>query len=228
VNTFFYIAGGGLNDVPGLGIERIVAWARRMGFGDRTGIDLPEEKSGFLPSPAWKEATKGERWYIGDTYHAAIGQGDILVTPLQLASATATIANGGTVYAPTVVDALVRSDGSVFQTLAPEKRAAQVFHPETGALIRRGLRESVLSGSSQALKDLPVAVAGKTGTAQTGTTKSTHAWFTSFAPYDHPELTLTILVEEGGGGERVAVPVAREIYAWYFGGRTTPSPSPPS
>ena len=227
VNTFFYIAGGGWNERQGLGIERMTTWARRLGFGRETGIDLPEEASGFLPSPAWKESVKHERWYIGDTYHAAIGQGDILVTPLQLAVATATVANGGTLYKPRVVDALVRGDGSVIETFLPEKRATRVVNQENAALIRRGMRESVLSGSGRALRDLPVAIAGKTGTAQIGTSEKTHAWLTSFAPADEPELVVTVLVEEGGAGERVAVPVAREIYSWYFH-RTPPSPTTPT
>ncbi len=84
VNTYFYRVAGGFGDQPGLGIERIDAWAERIGFGDPTGIDLPGERQGFLPTPSWKQRVKGEAWYIGDTYHAAIGQGDVLVTPLQL------------------------------------------------------------------------------------------------------------------------------------------------
>lgn len=224
VNTFFYLAGGGMNEARGLGIARLVAWAKRLGFGDVTGINLPGETAGFLPSPEWKQTAKGEQWYIGDTYHAAIGQGDILVTPLQLAVATSVIANGGTRYAPQLVEAFVRSDGSVIATQRPEKRDARVLRAATAALVRRGMREAVVAGSAQALADLPVTVAGKTGTAQTGSTDVTHAWFTSFSPYENPDLVLTILVEEGGAGDRVAVPVARNVLRWYYSERQRGAP----
>lgn len=216
VNTFFYTFGGGFGEQQGLGIQRITHWAERMGFGDVTHIDLPEERDGFLPSPEWKEKTKKEAWYIGDTYHAAIGQGDILVTPLQLAVATSVVANGGTLYEPRLLDALVRTDGSVIEQRPGETRAQRVLAPETIALLQRAMRETVLSGSGRALSTLPVSASGKTGTAQTPVGNATHAWFTSFAPAETPELVLTVLVEEGGDGDRIAAPVAREVLQWYF------------
>lgn len=216
VNTFFYMLGGGFNEGQGLGIRRMTKWAERMGFGGPTGIDLPGEVSGFMPSPEWKEEVKKEAWYIGDTYHAAIGQGDVLVTPLQLAVVTATIANGGTVIEPRIVDATVRNDGSVIEEFPPKVRRSNAIHPETASALRGAMREAVVSGSARALANLPVAIAGKTGTAQTGGTEKTHAWFTSFAPAENPELVLVVLVEQGGGGDLTAVPVARSVLEWYF------------
>jgi penicillin-binding protein 2 len=215
VNTYFYIIGGGYEDLEGLGVDRIIEYSKRFGLGARTGIDLPVEGEGFLPSKEWKEETKGERWYVGDTYHLAIGQGDILVTPLQIAVMTAVFANGGQLVEPHLVRAVI-SDGGERQNIPPVTLEERVVDPEYIHEVREGMRDSVLYGSSRSLSLLPVAVAGKTGTAQWSSTKNTHAWFTSFAPYDQPEIVVTVVVEEGGGGSAVAAPVARDLLDYYF------------
>ncbi len=218
VNTFFYIIGGGLGDFRGLGIERITGQATLFGFGEPTGIDLPEEASGFLPSKAWKEEAKGERWYIGDTYHAAIGQGDILVTPLQMAVATSVFANGGVLFEPHLL-AATEKDG-VETPFDPVVRSGEVMSRETIDVVRRGMRQAVTEGSARSLTLLPKPVAGKTGTAQAGGGRENHAWFTSFGPYENPELVVTVLIEEGGEGSSIAAPIARDIYAWWFANRS--------
>ncbi|MBI4457390.1 penicillin-binding protein 2 [Candidatus Uhrbacteria bacterium] len=215
VNTFFYIVGGGHEKTEGLGIDRIVSYARRFGMGSRLGIDLPGESDGFLPSIEWKNKVKGEPWYIGDTYHAAIGQGDILVTPLQIAAETAVIANRGVLVKPRIVAAVTTADGRR-DVRDPEVLNDRVVSPESAALVAKGMRRGVTDGSGRGLADLPVPVAAKTGTAQWHSTKAPHAWFTSFAPYDKPEITVTVVVEEGEEGSRIGAQVAREIYAWYF------------
>ncbi len=209
VNTFFYTIGGGYNDFQGLGVERITTYARAFGFGSPTGIDLPGETDGFLPSKKWKEETKGERWYVGDTYHLAIGQGDILVTPIQMAVGTATIANGGTRWAPSVVRAVngLASAHASVELSDDLKRAI--------AVVSEGMRQTVTQGSARGLNALPFAVAGKTGTAQTGGDEPTHAWFTGFGPYEDPEIVITILIERGGEGSSVAVPIAKDLFAWW-------------
>ncbi|MBI3290702.1 penicillin-binding protein 2, partial [Candidatus Falkowbacteria bacterium] len=119
VNTFFYTIGGGYEDFVGLGVEKIKAYAVRFGLTQKLGIDLPNEAAGFFPSIAWKEKTKGERWYVGDTYNLSIGQGDILITPLQLALWTSTFANGGTVYKPYVVKEILDAGNSVSREIKP-------------------------------------------------------------------------------------------------------------
>lgn len=215
VNTWFYIVGGGLDGRPGLGVERITDYARKFGFGSATGIDLPGEGAGFLPSKEWKERTKNEVWYIGDTYHLAIGQGDLLVTPLQINVMTATIANGGNLMRPRVVNAVTAADGTR-ENVKSEVVASQVVSPEAIAAVRRGMRQTVTSGSARSFGELPFAVAAKTGTAQWHPTKSTHAWFTSFAPYDKPEIAVTVMIEEGGEGSAVAAPVAKTILRSWF------------
>ncbi len=212
VNTFFYIIGGGYEDFQGLGVEKIVEYARLFGFGGKLGIDLPSEAEGFLPSKEWKEKTKGEQWYIGDTYHLAIGQGDLTVTPLQICAATAVFANEGTLHEPHFFDAVELAD-------VPEKDYSirkDFIKKDNIDIVRAGMRQTVVSGSAQKLLDLPVTSAAKTGTAQWQTDKPPHAWFTAFAPFENPEVVVTVLVEEGEEGSRVSLDVAHEFLQWYF------------
>jgi penicillin-binding protein 2 len=221
VNTFFYAIGGGWSDIVGLGPDRLAAWLERFGWGSELGIDLPGEASGVVPTPAWKAKRSTEPWYIGDTYHMAIGQGDILVTPLQVAAATAAIANNGTLYQPQMVAAIADSSGKL-QPVAPRVLADRLASSDVLALVRRGMRSTVTDGSAQRLKTLPVEAAGKTGTAQVSKGEP-HAWFSAFAPYDHPKIVLAIVVEHGGEGSSVAVPVADDVLRWWAQRRLAPT-----
>ncbi|MFH1744831.1 MAG: penicillin-binding protein 2 [bacterium] len=217
VNTFFYYVGGGYEDFKGLGVERITQYCELFGLGAQTGIDLAGESSGFLPSKGWKEEAKNESWYIGDTYHLAIGQGDLLVTPLQVALYTSVFANGGTLYRPHLVKEILSGNDAVVEKISVEPIRSGFISDYNMSIVRQGMRQTVTVGSARSLLSVPVSVAGKTGTAQWSTTKATHAWFTGFAPYDNPEIVITILIEEGGEGSANAVPVAREFLTWYFG-----------
>jgi len=216
VNTFYYYIGGGYKDFQGLGVDMITSYLRRFGFAERLGIDIPGEQSGFLPSKIWKEEAKNERWYIGDTYNLAIGQGDILVTPLQIAMMTATMANGGTLYMPRVVQSIVDPTSGVAQRLEPTILREHIIDPAYVEIVRMGMRDCVTAGSCARLSLLPFSAAGKTGTAQWSSSKTPHAWFTSFAPYENPEIVVTILVEEGDGGASMSAPLAYEFYAWWW------------
>jgi len=216
VNTFFYYIGGGYQDFVGFGVDRLVTYMRLFGFGEKTGIDLNGESAGFVPTPSWKEETKNEAWYIGDTYHIAIGQGDILVTPLQVANFTAAIANGGTLYRPSLVQSLLAENNQKIKDISPEIIRRDFIDPYNLQVVREGMRQTVTAGSARSLRVLPVSVAGKTGTAQWSSTKENHAWFTGFAPYENPEIVITVLVEEGREGSEVSVPIAQEILNWYF------------
>jgi penicillin-binding protein 2 len=216
VNTFFYYIGGGYGDFTGLGLERMVRYEKLFGLDTQAGIDMPGEVSGFLPTAEWKEETKGEPWYIGDTYHLAIGQGDTLVTPLQVADYTAVFANGGSLYRPHLIKQVLNSQDQLISEVDNKPIKSNVVSSKNINIIREGMRQTVTAGSARSLQSVPVEVAGKTGTAQWSTTKPTHAWFTGFAPYDKPQIVITILIEAGGEGSSVAVPIANEVLTWYF------------
>ncbi|MBU4421332.1 penicillin-binding protein 2 [Candidatus Parcubacteria bacterium] len=224
INTFFYIIGGGLLDntlqnftFEGLGVAKLAEYAKKFGLSKKLGIDLPSESDGFFPSKEWKEEVKQEAWYIGDTYHLAIGQGDLLVTPLQVNFFTLVFANEGTLYQPHILKAIMKQDGNVIVN-EPKVLNKNFISQKNIDIVRKGLRDGVLYGSSRSLGDLNVEVAGKTGTAEWGTNKKPHAWFTGFAPYDNPKIAITVLIEEGGEGSAIAVPIAKEILWWYFNG----------
>ena len=215
VNTFFYLLSGGDENIKGLGVEKITKYLSYFSWGAVTGIDLPNEATGLLPSPKWKEETKNEVWYIGDTYHLGIGQGDVLVTPLQVAVSTAAIANGSMVYQPFVASTKAnQTQKEPFQLGGGFKLPINKVHIQT---VQEGMRQAVLEGSARRLSSLPLAVAGKTGTAQfAGGEDNTHAWFTSYGPYEDPRLVVTVLLEKGGKGDVHAVPVAQEVWQWWY------------
>lgn len=215
INTFYYYIGGGYGDFVGLGVNRITDYLKKFGFSKKLDIDIPSEAPGFLPSKEWKEKTKGERWYVGDTYNLSIGQGDFLTTPLQIASMTATIANGGTIYKPHVVRGIIDPLLGEEKKFEPEIISSGFIDGGNVEIVRLGMKDCTDYGSCWDLRGLPFSSGGKTGTAQWSNTKSTHAWFTSFAPFDNPEIVVTILVEEGGEGSEVAEPIAGEFYRWW-------------
>jgi len=215
-NIYFYIVGGGYEQIEGLGVEKIKKYLQSFGLGQNTRIDLPYEEAGLIPDEEWKINYVGEEWYLGDTYHLSIGQGDILATPLQMAMAISSIANGGVLYQPRLVDKIVDSEKEEIIRTQTKIVRDNFIQKENIAAVQRGMRQAVLTGSAVALSNLPVDAAGKTGTAQFGTKGDTHAWFIGYAPYDNPQIVLAILVEGGGEGHRAAVPVAKDVLEWYF------------
>ena len=216
-DVYFYSVGGGYGNIRGLGMGKMNEYEHLFGFGSETGIDIPGEKKGFLPTSEWKEEKVGEPWYIGDTYHAAIGQGFVLATPMQLVNATAAVANGGTLWKPRTVGQIRFHDGTL-QAVAPEVLRRNIIDPSILKTVREGMRMTVTEsvGTAQSLANLPIAVAGKTGTAQFGTEKKTHGWFESFAPYEHPTIALVVLVEGQENEGYFAVPVTKDVLSWYF------------
>ncbi|OGI32942.1 MAG: penicillin-binding protein 2 [Candidatus Moranbacteria bacterium RIFOXYA12_FULL_35_19] len=214
-DIFFYTIGGGYGNIAGLGMSRMKKYENLFGFGELTGIDIPGEAKGFIPSEQWKLDEIGERWYIGDSYHAAIGQGFVTATPLQLANFTASLANGGTLYSPRIANRIKKNDGTE-EIISSKIINSNFISPEVMKVVREGMRMTVESGTAQSLKSLPVAVAGKTGTAQFGTEGKTHSWFIAFAPYENPEIAIAVIVPGGGEGNSGALPVAREALEWYF------------
>ncbi len=215
VNTFFYYIGGGYSKFVGLGADKIVSYLRKFNLSNTTGIDLPGESSGFLPSKEWKESVKNEMWYIGDTYNLSIGQGDLLVTPLQVAVWTATIANGGKVIKPHLVNSVIDPVSKINYPKQTEYINQNFISPSNIEIVRQGMRDCVVYGSCNMLRYLPFSSAGKTGTAQWSKTSPDHAWFTSFAPFNRPQIVVTILIEEGVEGSTAAQPIAEKFLEWW-------------
>lgn len=215
-NVFFYSIGGGFDKIKGLGINLIKKWWKIFGLGAKTGIDLPGEASGLLPDGAWKQKLRGEPWYIGDTYHVSIGQGDLLVTPIQMLRATVAIANGGKLLQPQIIKKITDSTGKIVQESEPIVQNKNVASADVIKTVQEGMRQAVTSGSARNMGDLPVSVAGKTGTAQFLDNQKTHAWFECYAPYENPQIAVIVLIDGGGGGHEIAAPVAHEILQYYF------------
>lgn len=220
-DVYFYTVGGGYGDIKGLGVDRIKKYANLFGLGKVTGIDIPGEKAGLIPDAVWKKETRDEPWYIGDTYHESIGQGDVLSTPLQIANYTAAVANGGTLYRPQLVNRIVDASGQTVQTIDPVVLNSKFIDPENLTWAQKGMRENVVSGSGRSLSTLSVEAAGKTGTAQYAGNTKTHAWYTVYAPYKNPEIVMAIMLEGGGEGHDASTPIAKDILQWYFGERLT-------
>ncbi|OHA70788.1 MAG: penicillin-binding protein 2 [Candidatus Wildermuthbacteria bacterium RIFCSPHIGHO2_02_FULL_49_9] len=215
VNTFFYIIGGGKEGFLGLGPGKIKEYVERFGWGEKTGVDLPGEGEGILP-------VFDENWRLGDTYHLSIGQGPFAVTPLQVASAFAAVANGGMLYEPQAVKAFVDGERNTQEVIKPKLKKEVFVDKQTLEVIKEGMRQTVTAGSATGwLDSLPVKAAAKTGTAQTG--KKTYdgkdylySWTVVFAPLENPEIVLVVVVEDVQEGQVAALPVARDALQWYF------------
>lgn len=230
-DVFFYEVSGGFESLagldPGADSARLGKYARAFGLGARTGIALPGETTGLVPSNAWKMAQPwnktGVPWVTGDTYNMGIGQSFLLVTPLQLANVVAAVANGGTLYEPQIVRQVVDADGTVVQPFVPRVIRNVPVDKAQLELVREGMRAAVTRGTARAI-NLPeqyVQAAGKTGTAEYGEAdaqghKPAHAWFAAFAPVDNPRIAMVVFVEGGSNGALVSVPIANQIMRYYF------------
>jgi penicillin-binding protein 2 len=215
VNTYFYVIGAGYGDIKGLGPERMKKYLEYFGFGRSTDSGIGGEASGFLQSPAWKKEQKGEAWYPGDSYNMSIGEGEILVTPMQIAVGLAAIVNGGTLWKPRLIDYTIGNDGSEIVSSSVVEAKVPIDERWLEA-VRLGMRQTVTAGSARSLQQIKgLSIAGKTGTAQWSNTKAPHAWFEAFAPFEAPEIVTVFLIEEGKEGSSVAVPAAREFYSWW-------------
>lgn len=218
-NVYFYTIGGGYKNIKGLGINKIEKYLKLFGFGAPLGIDLPGETGGLVPSPDWKKKTRQESWFTGDTYNVSIGQGDIKITPLQLATAMAAVANGGTLWQPKLVSKITDSNNNIVKEFKPKAIKTGLIGQDSLKIVREGLRQAVTEadGSAYFLNDLPVKVAGKTGTAQVYSDFSKiNALFTGFSPYDDPQIALAIVVEGSGKGITSALPAAKDVFEWYY------------
>ena len=204
-NVYFYEMG------RRVGIENLDAYAAKYGFGRITGIDLPGEAAGLIPSPAAKQKVFGEEWGLGDTFNAAIGQGLTLVTPLQLAQMLSVVAENGVLHQPYLVEKVLNEDGTV---LAVPQRAEPKnvgISPETLTLIRKGLLGVTQAGGTAAyFSNLGVPIAGKTGTAENPHGQD-HGLFIAYAPADNPKLVVAAVVEQGSYGATAAGPIVYKV-----------------
>lgn len=206
-DIFFYNVGGRM------GIDTMMDWAKKFGLGSKLGIDLPGEASGLVPDSKWRDAN-ARSWYLGDTYHVAIGQGDLLVTPLQDNAWTNVMANGGNLCRPHLL-----SDNSDASTYCKSLG----IKPDTLDLVRQGMTAACSPGGTAYPlfgfkvngKEIPLAC--KTGTAEYGSQDRLHAWFTVFGPATgRPTISVTVLVEGGGEGSDVAAPIAKKVLEKWF------------
>lgn len=227
-DIFFYeVAGGSPNgSQPGLGAQRLADFFRKFNLGKVLRIDVPGEKPGLVPDPAWKMKFFNNdpllgKWYLGDTYHLGIGQGDLLVTPLQVAEWTSVIANGGTGFVPEVGSKVLDNSGKTVWQNKPQVLFSNIASPDIIKVVQEGMRQTVTGGTAKPLNTLPITSAGKTGTSQfDGSDPSrTHAWFTAYAPYENPQIVITVLVEAGGEGNAVAEPVVKDALQWWADNR---------
>ncbi|OQA38825.1 MAG: Penicillin-binding protein A [Chloroflexi bacterium ADurb.Bin325] len=232
-DIFFYELGGGYPDrFDGLGSKRVGQYARTFGLGAVTGIELPGEVRGLVPDSKWKRLNYAENWLTGDTYNMSIGQGYILATPLQMANATAAVANRGKLWRPQLVDYMTDSTGQVVRPFEPHLIREMPVAPELLDIVREGMYGAINwpQGTATRVKVPGVVIAGKTGTAEYARDEDkdglpdrdkdgnlpTHAWFTAFAPYVEPEIVVTVFVANGGEGSAVAAPIAQKVLQAYF------------
>jgi len=223
-NVYFYTVGGGAatqilkngvvidtDRIDGLGINRLNEWWQKFGLGKKLGVDLPNEASGFLPTAEWKKKKTGRPWMLGDTYNVSIGQGDLLVTPIQLLNCISSIANGGKIYKPTLnLDKPHTEFLGDITYLEPEIKE-----------IQKGMIEAVTSpmGTAYRLNDLGFSVAAKTGSAQIKNNEQVNALFIGYAPTDKPQIAVLVLVENALEGSLNAVPIAKDVLNWYYWNR---------
>jgi len=222
-----------------LGVDKIAAAAQAFKLGTPLGVELLNERSGLIPTSEWKQKRFGKRWYRGETLPVAIGQGAVLLTPIQLASMTATIANEGTIYRPHLVKRIVDADGRTLRETKAEIIGAASFSKESFRLVKLGMLAVVNEpGGTGAMARLyDVKVAGKTGTSQVVKLRDSksgtpyqfrdHALFVAFAPFDNPEIAVAVVVEHGEHGGGAAAQIAGRILRTYFDGKKPPRKESP-
>jgi penicillin-binding protein 2 len=202
-----------------LGIKNLEKYAKKFYLGQKTGIDLPNEKKGFIPNPEWKKIKLKMPWLYGDTVIFAIGQGALWVTPLQMACMISAVANNGIFYKPYIVDRATDFYGSeVYKHKLTFNKLK--LSDKTWVLLHKALLETIESGTARSCKLPGIKIAGKTGTSQNSQGKD-HGWFVSYAPADNPEIAIVVIVEHGGFGGINAAPIGKKIYEAYFNIKST-------
>jgi penicillin-binding protein 2 len=211
-DVFFYNTG------LKLGVDRIHKMADAIGLGKVSGIDLPAEQKGIVPSTEWKQKRFGEPWYEGETVSVSIGQGAVWLTPIQLAQLSSFVAGGGKNFKPQIVNRIVSTTGQLVKAFTPIVNAEIKLKPDTLRIVKDGMRGVVNEpgGTASGSRVANVAMSGKTGTAQAGsmdkgTYLGDHAWFIAYAPSEDPSIAMAVLVEFGGHGSSQSAPIAKAI-----------------
>ncbi len=225
-DVVFYAVGQTLD---GVGQDILPRFGRGFGFGEKTGLEGVLEEGGLMPDPDWKVNNIGEQWWVGDTVNLAIGQGYLLVTPLQMARMIAAVANGGTLYRPYVVERIgPAGDAEPEQVTQPEVVGTLPISPEHLAAIQEallGVTTRPIGTAPHRFAGLSIPVAGKTGTAEVGGPDTVpHSWFAAYAPANSPEIAIVVLVENVGEGSTVAAPLTRQVVEAYYGLPLSPLP----
>lgn len=191
--------------------------AKKLGMGSKLGIDLPGEEAGLIPDGEWKEKNIGDVWYPGDSLHMAIGQGFVLVTPLQILSETSFIASNGQLLRPNLATSITKPNNEIVKQFNYDPISKNIFKQADIDLVKKGLTEVPKDGGTAwPFFGFTIPTAGKTGTAETGEKDKTQAWYTAYAPVDNPQIVVTVLLEKGGEGSNVSAPVVKDIFTWYF------------
>jgi penicillin-binding protein 2 len=230
VSSDIYFYSLGMKAKASKGGGQIQDWARQYGLGQRTGIDLPSEVDGLIPTPAWRNRLYHEHltdrpWSVGDNINLAVGQGDLEADPLQMAVAYAALGNNGTVVTPHLGDDVESVTGKVLQEIRPAPRRHLDINPTTRETIMGGLTRAAMEpgGTSYPVfGHFPFAVAGKTGTAQRPN-QADQSWYIVLAPARNPQIVVAVTLERGGFGVDTAAPVAARILEHYFHLPITPT-----
>ena len=225
-NTYFYALGGGYKDIPGLGITRLKKYWEMFHLGSKLGIDLENEKDGNLPDPEYKKRVNPNNplWLLGDTYNVSIGQGDLLLTPLQIAYYIGSIANKGKIMKPYIVSKILDDKNAIVFEQKPKILKTLNISNEYYDIVLDGMRKVITLGSGQLMKTIPFEVAGKTGSAQIQGNTKTNAIFAGFAPYTNPEVLILVLLEEPPEGSVVTIPLVDEVLRFYYNNRFLKKP----
>ena len=211
-DTYFYRVGEIVSE------KGLIEWSRKLKLGGKLDIDLPGEVSGLVPDNEWKKKNFEEVWFPGDTLHMAIGQGYVLMTPLQVLGITSFIAADGKLYQPQLALKVVSDKGKEIRGFESHVLTEDIISLSQIKYIQQGLEQvPKAGGTAWPFFSFPLETAGKTGTAEYGDPKDrTHAWYTAYAPINDPRIALTVLIEGGGEGSTVASPVAKEVLRWYL------------
>ncbi len=216
VNVYFYTIGGGYGDQPGLGIYKIKKYFALFGLGKKTQIDFPGENEGFLPDPETKKKNIFDPiWRLGDTYNVSIGQGDLTVTPLQIAVFTSALATNKLIV-PFLVKEILDQNNHPIYIRRPIIIKEKLVNEENLRIVQEGMRMTVTEGTAKILNDFPIPIAGKSGTPQILGKKKLNAFFTGYAPYPNPEIVLVVFIEEVPEGSVATLPLYKELMKLYF------------